>query len=146
MLDHGMSQTYIPVDLRRSVRERAKQCCEYCLISESMTFALHEVDHIVAEKHGGQTEQDNLALACTLCNKHKGSDLTSIDPETGAIVPLFHPRRDRWTDHFQLVSGRIEPLTAIGRVTARLLHFNHLDRIEERQFLVATGLVPPPNM
>jgi len=57
-------------------------------------IAPHEVDHVIAEKHGGLTEPDNLALSCTLCNKHKGSDLTSIDPETGDIVPLYHPRKD----------------------------------------------------
>lgn len=78
------------------MRERAGERCEYCLIPESMTFALHEIDHIIAEKHGGRTEEENLGLSCALCNGFKGSDLTSIDPETGAIVPLFHPRRDAW--------------------------------------------------
>ncbi|WP_414621625.1 HNH endonuclease [Calothrix sp. CCY 0018] len=56
----------------------------------------------MAEKHGGLTEAENLALACTLCNKHKGSDLTSIDPETGDIVPLYHPRKDQWREHFKI--------------------------------------------
>ena len=134
-----MSATYISADLRRRVRERARERCEYCLIPETATFAPHEFDHIVAEKHGGQTTEENLALACVLCNKHKGSDLTSIDPETGAIVPLFHPRRDRWSDHFQLVRGQVLPLTAVGRVTVRLLQLNHSDRTAERELLVAAG-------
>ncbi|MBL7041063.1 MAG: HNH endonuclease [Pirellulaceae bacterium] len=139
-----MSRTYIPAEVRRLVRERARERCEYCLIPESAVFVSHEVDHIVAEKHGGETETNNLALSCVLCNKHKGSDLTSIDPSTSDIVPLFHPRRNSWTEHFHVVDGRIEPLTATGRVTARLLQHNHPDRIEERELLLAAGLIQPP--
>jgi hypothetical protein len=139
-----MAQKYVPVALRRLVRERAKECCEYCLIPELLTLASHWVDHVVAEKHGGQTEEANLALSCVLCNQHKGTDLTSIDPQTGQITPLFHPRRDRWLDHFRVVGGRIEPLTPTGRATVRLLQLNHPDRIEERELLVRLGLLSPP--
>lgn len=142
-----MSRTHIPAELRRSVRLRARDCCEYCLIPESMTLAVHEIDHIIAEKHGGPTDADNLALACALCNGFKGSDLASIDAETGAIVPLINPRRDRWTEHFHLVAGRIEPLTPSGRATVRLLQLNHPDRVEERELLLSAGiaLVPEEN-
>jgi hypothetical protein len=137
-----MSSTRVSVELRRRIRQRAADRCEYCLIPESVTFAIHEVDHVVAEKHGGETNEENLALSCSLCNGHKGSDLTSIDPATGDIVPLFHPRRDQWQNHFQLLDGRVEPVTAIGRVTARLLQFNAPDRIAERKLLQAAGLLP----
>jgi 5-methylcytosine-specific restriction endonuclease McrA len=136
-----MSLTYIPAALRRLVRERSADRCEYCLIPESATFAPHWIDHIVAEKHGGHTDADNLANSCILRNQSKGSDLTSIDPDTGEIVALFHPRRDRWTDHFRLVGGSIEPLTPVGRVTVRLLQFNHQDRVQEREHLVTAGLL-----
>src|SRR5947209_2175189 len=131
-----MALKYVPVPLRRLVRARAMDCCEYCLIPEQLTLAVHWVDHIVAEKHGGQTEEGNLALSCVLCNQHKGSDLTSIDPQTAQITPLFHPRRDRWLDHFRLLGARIEPLTPTGRVTVRLLQLNHPDRIEERELIL----------
>src|SRR3954454_1453924 len=97
-----MSATYVPATLRRLVHDRANGRCEYCLMPESMTWSVHTLDHIIAEKHGGPTTEDNLALACTLCNARKGSDLASIDEQTGAIEPLFHPRRDRWSDHFRL--------------------------------------------
>jgi hypothetical protein len=137
-----MSQTYVPAHLRRLVRERAKDCCEYCLMPESVSFASHWIDHIVAEKHGGKTEADNLANSCILCNQRKGSDLGSIDPDTGALTPLFHPRRDRWADHFRLVKGLIAPLTPIGRVTVGLLQLNHPDRIDEREQLIAAGVLP----
>jgi hypothetical protein len=139
-----MSATYIPVALRRQVRERAGERCEYCLIPESMTWAGHTIDHIIAEKHGGTTTADNLANACTLCNARKGSDVASVDERTGSIEPLFHPRRDRWADHFQLVGGRIEPLTSKGRTTTRLLRFNETLRVQERELLVAAGAIREP--
>jgi hypothetical protein len=139
-----MSETHIPAALRRLVRERAAERCEYCLIPESHTLATHPVDHVIAEKHGGPTAAENLALACTICNLHKGSDLSSVDPLTGEIVPLFHPRRDRWAEHFRIVAGRIEPLTATGRVTVRLLQLNASERVEERELLVAAGVITPP--
>jgi hypothetical protein len=109
-----------------------------------MTLAAREIDHIIAEKHGGPTDTDNLALACAICNGFKGSDLASIDAESGDIVPLFNPRRDRWTEHFRLESGRIEPLTASGRATVRLLQLNHPHRVEERLLLLAAGIILAP--
>jgi HNH endonuclease len=139
-----MSATHIPIALRRQVRLRASECCEYCLIPESMTWAVHTIDHIVAEKHGGTTAADNLALACMICNSRKGSDLASIDEQTGSIEALFHPRRDRWTDHFRLVRGRIEPLTATGRATVRLLRLNEPQRVQERELLVAIRSIREP--
>src|SRR5262245_37020899 len=138
-----MAQKYVPVPLRRLVPARAGERCEYCLIPEQFTLTSHWVDHIVAEKHGGQTQEDNLALACALCNQRKGSDLASIDPHSGQITPLFHPRRDQWPEHFRLLGARIEPLMPVGRVTARLLQLNHPDRLEERELLVRLGLLAP---
>jgi HNH endonuclease len=138
-----MAQKYVPVPLRRLVRARSGERCEYCLTPEQFTLASHWVDHIVAEKHGGQTAEGNLALSCVLCNQHKGTDLTSIDPQTGQITPLFNPRRDQWAAHFRLVGAHVEPLTPTGRVTVRLLQLNHPDRIEERQLLLRLGMLPP---
>jgi HNH endonuclease len=136
-----MSKTYIPVALRRQVEERAHSCCEYCLVPDFATFASHEIDHIIAEKHGGRTESENLALSCTLCNKYKGSNLASIDPNTEKIVPLYHPLQNTWREHFQLSGADFMPLTAIGRVTIRLLQLNRLDRVEERQLLLDAGII-----
>lgn len=135
-----MSQTYVPAALRRLVRDRAQDRCEYCLIPEWVALAPHWIDHIVAEKHGGKTEAQNLANSCVLCNQRKGSDLSSVDSETGEMAALFHPRRDRWMDHFRISGGRIEPLTPVGRATVQLLRLNHPDRLEERKQLLALGL------
>src|SRR5262245_21104997 len=99
--------TLVIASLRRLVEQRASGACEYCGISESATFAAHEVDHIIALKHGGLTEEANLAFACAVCNKHKGTDIASIDPETGELAALFHPRRDVWAEHFDVVDLQI---------------------------------------
>jgi hypothetical protein len=121
--------------LRKFVRSRAAGLCEYCLISERFTLAEHEIDHVIALKHGGESSAENFALCCTLCNRFKGSDIASIDPETGQATALFHPRTERWADHFRVSNGEILALTAKGRVTVRLLRMNRLARVKERQLL-----------
>jgi hypothetical protein len=136
-----MSRTRIPSALRKFICERAIYRCEYCLLPESSALLSHEIDHIIAKKHGGLTESDNLALSCALCNKHKGSDVASIDSATGEVTALYHPRRCRWSEHFQPQDAAWVPLTPIGSVTARLLQFNRLDRIEERKLLIEAGLL-----
>ncbi len=140
-----MSKTYISAALRRLVGEHANHGCEYCLMPEIAVLVPHEVDHVIAQKHGGQTDETNLALACTICNKYKGSDLTSIDPSNGEIVRLYQPRHDRWCDHFQLKEGEILPLTAIGRVTVRLLQMNRPERVEERRVLLQANVLIVPD-
>jgi hypothetical protein len=94
---------------------------------------------VIAEKHGGITAEDNLALACKLCNTFKGSDIASVDPITNDITALYHPRRDRWSEHFQLRDSEFIPLTGKARVTLRLLQLNRSDRIEERQLWMSVG-------
>lgn len=125
--------SYIPVALRRLVTERAQSQCEYCRFPQSFSLFAFELEHIIAEKHDGVTEADNLALSCPYCNRFKGTDLGSIDPLTRQLTPFFHPRTQRWADHFRLEpSGEIVPLTPEGRVTAKILQFNHPERILER--------------
>ena len=138
-----MSRTYISADLRRLVEERAGQCCEYCLLPADVSFFPHEVDHIVAEKHGGLTEEHNLAFACWRCNRHKGTDLASLDPMTGTIAMLFNPRIHPWAEHFIITGMVLEGRTPEGRTTARLLQFNTAERLAERQRLGDVGHYPP---
>ncbi len=124
--------TYIPKALRREVIERAGKRCEYCLLPAEVAFFTHEADHVVAEKHGGATDIDNLALSCWRCNRHKGSDLTSFDPETLQLSPLFNPREQVWTEHFAQETERIVGLTSEGRTTVNLLQLNSEARLIER--------------
>ena len=129
-------------ELRADVARRAGQRCEYCLIHEDDAGFPHRVDHIVSRKHGGSSASDNLAYACVVCNRHKGSDVASIDPRTGEIVRLFNPRSDRWADHFQLEGVVIEAVSSIGSATARLLRLNAPERISERRLLQSLGRYP----
>ena len=89
--------------VRKKVRTRAAKRCEYCqLHEEDSPLLAHQVEHIIPRKHGGSDELDNLAFACVACNLFKGPNLPGIDPDTGALTPLFHPRQQRWNDHFAL--------------------------------------------
>jgi hypothetical protein len=137
-----MSVSNIPEALRRLVFERAGGRCEYCLMPAQYAVKSHEVDHIRAEKHGGQTVESNLSLSCFQCNRHKGSDLTSIDPITDSIVLLFHPRQHIWEEHFVLNGAIIEPSTAIGRATVKLLQMNDPDSIADREVLIRLDRYP----
>jgi len=135
--------SYVSAELRRHVRRRAEGLCEYCMIHEDDTGFGCEIDHI-SEKHGGQTVEDNLALACWICNNSKGTDIASIDPRTRGIVRLFNPRTDRWSEHFRVEGSEILSLTPIGEVTARILGFNLSDQIDERALLIGKGRFPSP--
>ena len=127
--------TYIPAVLRRLVEERANYRCEYCLLPAGVAFFSHEVDHVIAEKHGGATEANNLAFACWRCNRYKGTDLDSFDPQTGAFSFLFNPRTQRWNEHFRIEGNTIVGLTLEGRTTVSLFQLNNSDRLAERQRL-----------
>lgn len=134
--------TYIPEALRQLVIERASAHCEYCLIHRDVYFYPHEVDHIIPEKHRGTSTADNLCLSCLECNRHKGTDFASFDPETGGIIRLFNPRTDDWAEHFRHEDGYIQLLTAIGRVTVFVLAFNAEPRRLERVALIRRGKYP----
>ena len=125
--------TYVPEALRHLTVSRADQRCEYCLLPDSLSFYTHEVDHIIALKHQGKTDAGNLAYACWRCNRFKGSDLGSFDPDTGDFSFLFRPRKQLWAKHFLPKEGQIFGRSPEGRTTAVLLKMNTSDRIKERQ-------------
>ena len=129
---------------RSQVRERAQGRCEYCHLPEEADVIAFEVDHIIAEQHGGLTKLNNLAYSCFECNRKKGPNLTSIDPQTNEITILFNPRTQQWSDHFQLSKdGTLTGGTAAGRTTIRLLKLNDPERMQERVGLIAAGKFSP---
>lgn len=134
--------SYINTELRRQVIERAGNCCEYCRLSQEDNTFSFQIDHVIAEKHDGETALDNLSLACPNCNVYKGSDIASIDRETRQLTPLFNPRQQRWDQHFRLNNAVIEPLTPEGRVTVRLLRLNLSQHVNERRGLLNLGRYP----
>jgi hypothetical protein len=119
--------------VRRFVRERAEHRCEYCQLhqDDSPLAALH-IEHIRPRKHGGTDGEENLALACIDCNLRKGSNLTGIDPETGAVTVLFHPRQNSWETHFEWKGLHLAGRTTVGRTTVRVLELNSDDRLDLR--------------
>jgi 5-methylcytosine-specific restriction endonuclease McrA len=137
-----MTPSSISPSLRQLVIERAQGKCEYCLIHKDYSIYSHEVDHVIARKHGGKTVAENLVLACLSYNRHKGSDLKTFDPLSHEIIPLFNPRRQIWTDHFTLDETNIIGTTATGRATVFLLKLNASTRLSYRQVLIAQGRYP----
>jgi 5-methylcytosine-specific restriction endonuclease McrA len=125
--------------IRAAVAARASYACEYCRLHEvDDCFAFH-VEHIIARKHGGADDIDNLAFACQFCNLHKGTNLSGIDLDTAAIVELFHPRKDKWRDHFATEEYYFIGLTPKGRATVRVLAMNDAERVRLRSILDITA-------
>ena len=118
---------------RALVRTRAGNCREYCgLRQEDSPLAALHIEHIIPRCHGGSDQPENLALACVDCNLHKGTNLTGIDPKTGAVTGLFHPRRHNWADHFEWRGIHLVGRSAIGRTTVAVLRMNSEDQLALR--------------
>lgn len=118
---------------RARVRERAGHRCEYCQLhqDDSPLAALH-IEHIIPKVHGGTDDLENLALACIDCNLHKGTNLSGVDPASGEITKLFHPRRESWEAHFMWRGNEIVGRSASGRTTVRVLQMNSEDQLALR--------------
>jgi 5-methylcytosine-specific restriction endonuclease McrA len=121
--------------LRKLIAARANNCCEYCQLAESESAFVHQVEHIIARKHRGETSPENLCLACFECNEFKGSNIAGLDPETGELARLFHPRVDNWNEHFEWHGARLVGLTAIGRTTIEVLKINEFERLTHRRLI-----------
>ena len=130
--------------LEELVRRRAGHLCEFCRMPQALYLTHFPIDHIIAQQHGGPTIADNLALACYRCNLHKGPNIASLDPLSGQLlVPLFHPRCDRWEDHFEWQGPMLIGRTPVGRATINVLAINHPDYFGVREELIEEGLFPP---
>ena len=118
--------------LRRLVRHRAENRCEYCgCHQDELPLITFHVEHIVPKQHRGTDDESNLCLACHWCNFHKGPNLaTHVD---GQLIPLFHPRTQRWDEHFAVEEDWIVGLTPVGRGTVELFDMNDDDRRELRR-------------
>lgn len=136
---------------KKLVRERAKFLCEYCHSLEEASAALFAIDHIITQSLPGSSDDpDNLALACQRCNGYRYDFTTGIDPETGDIIPIFNPRKQKWSDHFLWSADglKIIGITATGRATCNRLDLNderHNEGsiIKARRFWIKGGWHPP---
>ncbi len=136
---------YLPVELRQLLLEADDHRCAYCQTGEFNSGYPTVVDHIIPLSKGGPTSFENLCFACHRCNQFKGAITEMEDLLTGEIVPLFHPRQQRWKEHFawDAASIRILGLTAIGRVTVIALRLNNEVIVNARQNWVSAGWHPP---
>jgi 5-methylcytosine-specific restriction endonuclease McrA len=143
-----MSEKRVTVRQRRAIATRAKNCCEYCLSPANFTTDPFAVEHIAPVYHGGKTTLDNLALSCTGCNGHKSTKLEALDPVSNKVVPLYHPRKQRWQEHFSwnedttLIFG----LTPTGRATIDALQLNRPEVVNLRRVLRLSREYPPTQL
>ena len=135
----------ISATLRRRLERAAHFRCGYCHTSQRVVGPLLEIDHIVPESRGGTSNEDNLFLACPMCNSHKADRQEAIDPESKAIVPLFNPRKDQWEEHFEWIEegAIIRGKAPRGRATVTALNMNHPDLVAARRLWITAGWHPP---
>lgn len=139
----------MPHRLYSEVAERADHRCEYCKSPEAISPGLFEVEHIEPRVRGGSDGLQNLALACTPCNRRKARAVDWIDPESVPlqIVPLYNPRRHAWHVHFEfdITDERILiiGLTPTGRATVQRLGMNDPHMVDARLLWWRLELFPP---
>lgn len=134
----------IPAQLRRQVIHRAQNRCEYCGLSQVSQEAVFHIDHVVPVFAAGQTELNNLALACVSCSLRKGARQSAPDPQTAKHAHLFNPRRDSWRLHFRWNGVEIVGISPTGRATASALGLNRAIIQAIRAEEALRGRHPPP--
>lgn len=134
----------IPEAIRRRVADMAGHRCSYCRCPEIVGIPML-IDHVVPLSVGGNSEIDNLCLACYRCNEFKGAKHEDIDPLSEVIVALFHPHQQNWTEHFTWSRDglKIVGVTACGRATVKALHMNAERQMQARRIWMVVGLHPP---
>jgi hypothetical protein len=141
-----MRREYLPLELVRRVRESARNRCGYCLSPQRLVMARLEVEHVIPKAKRGSDDESNLWLSCPLRNRHKADRTHATDPETGSEVELFHPRLQRWSEHFRWSEDglRIIGLTPTGRATVGALRLeNDPDALIVRSYWALAGWHPP---
>lgn len=123
--------------VREFVSSRAGNRCEYCQRSQADASIPFEIEHIIARKHHGPTVDTNLCLACVDCNQFKGSNIAGLDPVTGELTRLYHPRIDIWDEHFRWDRFHLVGLTSVGRTTVDVLKINEPERIALREYVAS---------
>jgi hypothetical protein len=126
------------------VAQRAGHRCEYCRAPEAIFNFPFEVEHIIPSSRDSPDDEANCALACRSCNLHKSDQIDGAVEPTKEIVRLFHPRRDRWDEHFRVEkeTGMIQGLTSTGRVTVAILQMNRPIQLAARRQWMLLGLFP----
>ncbi|MGB8698432.1 MAG: HNH endonuclease [Thermosynechococcaceae cyanobacterium] len=135
----------ISEQLRQKVRQNAKNRCEYCLSHQDYVMGRLQIDHIEPFVLGGEDREENLCLACELCNQYKWTQTEAVDPKTGQTIALFHPRQQTWSEHFAWSFDNVTILgrTGCGRATIEALKLNNAIALTVRRNWVRAGWHPP---
>lgn len=126
--------------LKAQIRRRSRFRCEYCQFPERCAELSFQMDHVIARQHSGKDDLANLAFACFRCNSHKGTNLAGIDPQSGLLSRLFHPRQDVWRENFVWKGPTLTGLTPVGRATISVLRINRPDAVLARAALMEEGI------
>ena len=140
-----MAETYIPVAIQRLVLAESKGCCEYCWSRSNFSSSSFHFDHIIPVSKEGLSTFDNIARSCGGCNGFKQDKTAYFDPLTHELCPLYNPRRDKWSEHFQWSADdlTVEGITSVGRTTVELLQVNRISNTNLRELLKTVNLHPP---
>jgi len=136
---------YVSKKDKITVRERADWCCEYCKAFRAYATSLFCSEHIIPLVLGGGNELENLAYSCDICNINKATKTTTTDLKTGKEIPLLHPRKDNWYQHFKWSddSLHIIGITLKGELTIQTLDMNREELVNLRKALKALDVHPP---
>ena len=140
-----MSKIPVPSELRQKISHLFRYRCSYCQTQQELTGAMLTIDHIIPESLGGKTMAENLCLACWDCNRIKHNRVAAVDPLTSRTIPLFHPQRQHWSEHFSWDNQgiRIVGQTPTGRATVLALRLNRRSLVQARRKWVQAGWHPP---
>lgn len=139
-----MPSKYISKATQKELEKLAKGCCEYCKLLQKYAFPKFSNEHIIPSKLNGSNDLSNLAKACPGCNGSKHTAITALDPITNKLVPLFHPRKENWEDHFKWSENYLTMigLTPTGRATIIRLKTNRPALINLRKITIGHGHPP----
>ncbi|HBB33138.1 MAG TPA: HNH endonuclease [Cyanobacteria bacterium UBA8803] len=132
-------------ELRDRVRTQSGNRCGYCQSLQKYVLGILEIDHIIPKAAGGTDDEENLWLACSLCNNYKGTQTYASDPMSQECVKLFNPRTQQWSQHFTWSEDgtEIRGLTDCGRATVKALQLNNKIAVTVRRQWTSAGWHPP---
>ena len=140
-----MTSPAIPEAVQERIRKTAHNRCGYCLSPQQLVLGKLEIEHIIPRASGGRDNEDNLWLACRLCNSYKAAQTHAYDPLSTRQMPIFNPRQQSWKRHFRWSNDGIHIIgrTRIGRATVIALQLNNPIAATVRRNWVAAGWHPP---
>ena len=133
--------------LREKIIQAAENRCGYCQTPQAIVPIPFEIEHILPKAAGGTDEEENLWLACGVCNSFKHAKTQAVDPQTNSEIRLFNPRRQVWSEHFEFSSDKTEIVgkTACGRATVIALKLNNTQAVKMRKLWIRVGWFPSKN-